>query len=97
MAFRINLKDESFTYTIDKDYEKAMFLKLKINGDDCKKSEINVFMVILSVIAFIFIVSDNELKAVGIIIGVFVAKYWYDIIRENYLYRLCKDVKKERG
>jgi len=98
MAIRINLKDESFTYTIDKDYEKAMLLKLKINNEDCKKREINPLMLILNIMAVVFILSnDYKLRVVGVIIVFFTMRYWYDIIRENYLYKLCKDVKKERG
>jgi len=98
MAIRINLKDESFTYTIDRNYENAMLLKLKINNEDCKKSEINIFMVILSVMALLFIMSNEyKLRGIGIIIGFFVAKYWYDKTREYYLYKLCKEVKKDNN
>jgi len=98
MAIRINLKNDSFIYTIDKNYEKAMLLKLKINGEDCKKSEINVFKVILSVVAIVFVLSNEfELRIVGVIILLFTVRYLYDKIREVYLYRLCKEVKKDNN
>ena len=93
MEFRIDLKDKSFLYRIDNNYKKAMILKLKINKDDCKKSEVNPVMLLLSIMALVFVIS-NEFRIIGIIIGLFVTMYWHDKMRKNYLYKLCIKVKK---
>jgi len=63
-----------------------------------KKREINPLMLILNIMAVVFIFSnDYKLRVVGVIIVFFTMRYWYDIIRGNYLYKLCKEVKKDNN
>jgi len=88
------LKDKNLSFVIEKEYEKAMALKLKINNK-CDYKDYS-FIYVFLILGFILTISrDIYLIFLGfliLIVGVFIELKFNDA----FLKRLCEKVKNEK-